>query len=577
MATATSTTGQANQAPRRSVAKTGAALSIGRAISTSPRTIPTRSDPRPSTARHRTLAQQATSPVFARSRTPAQGFEVPSAQFNSMLHCYIRSLIVTTRQSPLHNHAKINRQPPRLEATVTLTKQTPATQINRQLSGTSSSAIHNLPITNKTPSNRQWQILEFTVTHTKQTTAPRSNRHFLRCLNLQIQQPQELCHTRLTLDGLLSARNFQPAPLVPNRNNPSFKIAAKSLKINAERNPNRNTNRELRITPHHPRIANDAFPPHRLSCRIGAENLMTRLSLLLVIMCGFAMTFAGAAPVLAQKPTASASSSSHLSTHWEELTAADFHSAIVLSGGTCILPFGILEKHGPQLPLGTDLINVRFASLTAAADEYAVVFPEYYFGQIFEAKHEPGTIAYSANLQMRLLQETTDEMARNGCKKILIVNGHGGNEHLLPFFAQAQLDKPHDYVVYVQWGHEIPAGGPAKKTTLDMHAGESETARVMVSRPDLVHLDRAASESGADQNRVHLPEDVYTGIWWYARFPNHYAGDGSAATLAYGEADMKAWVKAIVAALRAVKADDVSLKLQKEFYERSQHPLDTPQ
>jgi creatinine amidohydrolase len=99
----------------------------------------------------------------------------------------------------------------------------------------------------------------------------------------------------------------------------------------------------------------------------------------------------------------------------------------------------------------------------------------------------------------------------------------------------------------------------------------------MVSRPDLVHQDRAASESGADQKRVNLPEDVYTGIWWYARFPNHYAGDGSEATLAYGQADMKAWEAAIVQALRAVKADEVSLKLQKEFYEKSAHPLDTPQ
>jgi creatinine amidohydrolase len=300
---------------------------------------------------------------------------------------------------------------------------------------------------------------------------------------------------------------------------------------------------------------------------------MTRLSSSLVILCGFAAALAW--PAFAQTPAAGASA--HLSTHWEELTAADFRSAIEVSKGTCVLPFGILEKHGPHLPLGTDLIDVRYASLAAAGEEYAVVFPEYYFGQIFEAKHEPGTVAYSADLQMRLLQETTDEMARNGCKKILIVNGHGGNEHLLPFFGQAQLEKPHDYVVYVQWGHEIPAGGPAKKTTLDMHAGESETARVMVSRPDLVHQDRAASESGADQKRVNLPEDVYTGIWWYARFPNHYAGDGSAATLAYGQADMKAWVAAIVQALRAVKADDVSLKLQKEFYEKSAHPLDTRQ
>ena len=152
-----------------------------------------------------------------------------------------------------------------------------------------------------------------------------------------------------------------------------------------------------------------------------------------------------------------------LSAHWEELTAADFRQAIAQSKGTCLLPFGILEKHGPHLPLGTDCLNVRYASLHAAEQEYAVVFPEYYFGQIFEAKHEPGTMAYSREMQLKLLQETTDEMARNGCKKIVIVNGHGGNESLLPFFAQSQLEKPHDYVVYVQWGHDAPKGGPPKK------------------------------------------------------------------------------------------------------------------
>src|SRR6202040_1029221 len=152
-----------------------------------------------------------------------------------------------------------------------------------------------------------------------------------------------------------------------------------------------------------------------------------------------------------------------LSPKWEELTAADFRQGIQQSKGTCLLPFGILEKHGPQLPLGTDLLNVRYASLHAAEKEYAVVFPEYYFGQIFEAKHEPGTMAYSRELQLKLLQETTDEMARNGCKKIVIVNGHGGNESLLPFFAQSQLEKQRDYVVYVQWGHDEPKGGPQKK------------------------------------------------------------------------------------------------------------------
>src|SRR5277367_4268728 len=78
-----------------------------------------------------------------------------------------------------------------------------------------------------------------------------------------------------------------------------------------------------------------------------------------------------------------------LSVHWEELTAADFREGIHRSQGTCLLPFGILEKHGPHLPLGTDLLDVRYAALHAAGKEYAVVFPEYYFGQIAEARHEP--------------------------------------------------------------------------------------------------------------------------------------------------------------------------------------------
>ena len=286
-----------------------------------------------------------------------------------------------------------------------------------------------------------------------------------------------------------------------------------------------------------------------------------------MVFCFFAMSLIAAYPANAQ---------SKLSVRWEELTAADFRQAIQQSKSTCLLPFGILEKHGPHLPLGTDLLNVRYASLQATQQEYAVVFPEYYFGQIFEAKHEPGTVAYSVELQLKLLQETSDEMARNGCKKIVIVNGHGGNEHLLPFFAQAQMDKPHDYVVYVLDGEKNRPGGPAKKSTsIDYHAGENETSNTMVARPDLVHLDRAASESGADEKRLSLPETVYTGIWWYARFPNHYSGDGSVARKVLGEWNMNNWIALTVEAIRAAKADDASLKIQNEFYEKCKHPLDT--
>jgi creatinine amidohydrolase len=281
--------------------------------------------------------------------------------------------------------------------------------------------------------------------------------------------------------------------------------------------------------------------------------------------------------VWAQAPAAPPQA--RLSVQWEELTAAEFRTAIARAQGACLLPIGIMEKHGPHLPLGNDLLNVRHVSLNAAQQEYAIVFPAYYFGQIFEAKHEPGTVAYSRGLQLQLLQETTDEMARNGCKKIIIANGHGGNNSLLPFFAQSQLEAPHDYVVYVMGIARAGPGEPRRRSNpaTDMHAGEIETSVSMIARPDLVHLDRATQQSGADQARLKLPEGLYTGIWWYARFPHHYAGEGAVASRELGEFATRNWINGLVQAIRAVKADSESLRLQNEFYERSKKPLDTPQ
>lgn len=267
-----------------------------------------------------------------------------------------------------------------------------------------------------------------------------------------------------------------------------------------------------------------------------------------------------------------------LSVKWEELTASDFVNAIDQAQNTCALPFGILEKHGPHMPIGTDLLNVRYATLAAAQKEFTVVFPEYYFGQIFEARQEPGTIAYSLHLQLKLLQETVNEMARNGCKKIVIVNGHGGNESLLPLFAQSQLASPRDFAVFVYGLPKLDVPGrPAQRDESDMHAGATETSHMMVSRPDLLRMDRASQESGADQNRLKLPDSLYTGIWWYAKFPDHFAGDPSHASKELGAFDMNTWINSLAAAFRAVKADKDTIRLQNEFFEKTKNPLATKQ
>jgi len=71
-----------------------------------------------------------------------------------------------------------------------------------------------------------------------------------------------------------------------------------------------------------------------------------------------------------------------LPARWDEITASDWNNALTQSNKTCILPIGILEKHGPHVPIGSDLIRVREYALRATQKEYAVVFPDYCYGLI---------------------------------------------------------------------------------------------------------------------------------------------------------------------------------------------------
>jgi creatinine amidohydrolase len=258
---------------------------------------------------------------------------------------------------------------------------------------------------------------------------------------------------------------------------------------------------------------------------------------------------------------------------WDELTASDWPAALEKSSHTCVLPIGILEKHGPHAPIGSDLIHAREWSARAAKREYAVVFPDYFYGQINEARHQPGTFSLPPAVVWELLQATCDEIGRNGFDKIVIVNAHGGNPEFLRYFIQTQLSQRRSYVVYFF----NPAADPAVDAKVkelrksdpagDQHAGERETSTLLYLRPDLVKMDRATQESGENQKRLATP-DLYNAIWWYAGYPNHYAGEGAKATRELGQVLTESRIDALVRALRTVKSDTKSLELQKEYFDR---------
>jgi len=261
----------------------------------------------------------------------------------------------------------------------------------------------------------------------------------------------------------------------------------------------------------------------------------------------------------------------------EELTSPQFAKAVELSGGVCVIPLGIIEKHGPHLPLGTDLFESREAAAAAAKKEYAIVYPPYFVGQIFEAKHQPGAIAYSNELMWKMLEETCRELSRNGLKKIILVNGHGGNSNFLQYFCQSQLASEKDYTVVLfqeasnpVYKQEIES---LKKAKLDGHAGEEETSMMYFIRPDLVDMQAVNNESGADQKRLDSLPFGYTGIWWYAKYPNHYASDIAQPNKRLGELLIAGWSDQIAELIKYLKKNNSVQELQDEFGKRAANPL----
>jgi len=256
---------------------------------------------------------------------------------------------------------------------------------------------------------------------------------------------------------------------------------------------------------------------------------------------------------------------------WEQLTATDFADAAKATG-VCILSLGVLEKHSEHLPLGTDyLIGHRVACL-AAEREPAVVFPPFYFGQIYEARCFPGTLTIAPGLLLELLQSVLDEICRNNFKKIILFNAHGGNTHLLRFLAQTQLWKQKPYTLYMptQWlSPEAEKEWLAMRSTdFGGHACEEETSLVLGIHPELVKMERVPERPARPLVRMGPLPPTYTGAWWYADYPDHYAGDARTASREKGQFLVDAMADNLAKYIAAVKIDTVVPALEEDFFSK---------
>ena len=277
---------------------------------------------------------------------------------------------------------------------------------------------------------------------------------------------------------------------------------------------------------------------------------------------------------------------------WENLREEEFENAIRESGGVCILPVGCLEKHGQHLPVGTDVIHITEIARLAAEKETACVFPSIYFGEKTGAGEFKGTVIFSAELRQQLLKETCREIARNGFKKILLYNGHGGNQAMISNFSRSVLYEDTDYMVYdysigsdfalpkklmqENYPYLTKEDRAVLKDYTDSkkrygHACFVETGWVYGVRPETVRLDKIDQESGASTHRFDEFANlkINTPFAWMADYPNSYAGDSHEGM---NERIARAMVEystdRLCKVIRFLKEEMVSVEFKREWREK---------
>ena len=259
---------------------------------------------------------------------------------------------------------------------------------------------------------------------------------------------------------------------------------------------------------------------------------------------------------------------------WENLTSLDFEKAITACEGVGIVPIGVLEPHGPHLPLGTDMFECHAVACRAAEEEPAIVFPAYPYGINHESAHLPGSVVFRRELVFALLQNVCDEMARHGLTKIILFSGHGGNRFFVPLFVQTLVEQDRPYTVYDVQTPYMEGAEDLLETEETGHACEAETSTGLYLHPDLVKMGQVppAPFTNLRRNRPLQEVATYSPIDWHAMYPAMYVGEPGKATAEKGRVLVAHRVAGLVAAIRRVKADTVTPALQREFLQRANHP-----
>lgn len=232
--------------------------------------------------------------------------------------------------------------------------------------------------------------------------------------------------------------------------------------------------------------------------------------------------------------------------------------------GVALVPVGATEQHGPHLPVTTDTtIAVAFATAASARvsrDVATWVLPALAYGFSPEHAGRPGTVSLSASTLLALTADIGRGIAASGIRRLLFVNGHGGNPELL-HVACRQLREQQGlaaFAVHVP-GLALPPEMAAGVTTgdLDAHAGHYETSVMLTLDPAAVETTAAHAGGIAEVNAVaaSLTRPFGTvSVPWHVDdlSPSGVIGDPTTADAAWGERAFSAQTTALAEIVRAV-------------------------
>jgi len=194
-------------------------------------------------------------------------------------------------------------------------------------------------------------------------------------------------------------------------------------------------------------------------------------------------------------------------TSWKAVRETEYDVAI--------LPWGATEAHNLHLPYGTDTLQVEAIATEAARlawEEGArcVVLPPVPFGSNAQQVDIPHTLNLNPTTQAFVLSDIVESLDAQGLPKLLILNGHGGND-FRPMIRELQA-KTEVFLCTLSW-FTLPEIAEHFRSPGD-HAGEAETSLMLHLAPDLV---LPLSEAGPGRARNFKVRALREGWAWAPR------------------------------------------------------------